>query len=604
MTKYNYQRYSSSVVDYKLEKERYSLGYGSTVKERYFGVDTNNPWSTDIGKDFNTGSYDILNSMHPDYGRKGIVPFIINPDTLTFENRTPSNPGAGVWVITNLFKVNETYGSNVWEYPTCVGTRQASETNTPFNLTPYPLYMIRITSNLRRDLVYDEKSVVYRLFRVPIYGKGSYVDVISAEEGVYPDNGMHSDGYWYVKAGKSNLPPTAPTSITYPALVLGGESINIEWTASIDSDGSILKYELERKYGSSAWSLVTSTASRSYTDTINRGATSVQYQVRAIDNQNTTSEWTLSATRNIKVNQPPIIKNSDGSQKDQDLGEKNNQFALNFTISDPDQDAVKVDISLNGILKNTTNNIEKDVQQSFTITQEDINNFNIDEQNILEIKATDPYNGISYRRYTFIRKNAPPKVIISNTNLGQKSDAFSVTVQIEDPEGDPVTAVAKIGNRVIDTRTLTTAGSFLIAVSKEVFLELPRGRNVLRIEATDDKNATGVGNLEFERVVTYAEEEFKTPYETDTYIKMVYLSNTSWYLADGAKLSIKASNNAFDVNPTWEDITNAVLQGGTANLTNTTKTAEKWGGSIKIRIDRQTATEDSWISSKIGGSFA
>lgn len=31
--------------------------------------------------------------------------------------------------------------------------------------------------------------------------KGSYIETIVAEDGTYPDDGLHSDGYWYVKKG-------------------------------------------------------------------------------------------------------------------------------------------------------------------------------------------------------------------------------------------------------------------------------------------------------------------------------------------------------------------------------------------------------------------
>lgn len=34
------------------------------------------------------------------------------------------------------------------------------------------------------------------------YHQGSYIEDLKAEDGTYPENGRHSDGYWYVKSGK------------------------------------------------------------------------------------------------------------------------------------------------------------------------------------------------------------------------------------------------------------------------------------------------------------------------------------------------------------------------------------------------------------------
>lgn len=59
----------------------------------------------------------------------------------------------------------------------------------------------------RRDPEYGDYGVVYesRDYSIPVYKKadaqGTYVTTIIAENGTYPDNGKHTDGYWYVKLG-------------------------------------------------------------------------------------------------------------------------------------------------------------------------------------------------------------------------------------------------------------------------------------------------------------------------------------------------------------------------------------------------------------------
>ena len=78
-----------------------------------------------------------------------------------------------------------------------------------------------------------------------------------------------------------NQAPTAPSSITVPSEVLGGESLSISWAASTDPDGNLSGYVLERKVGSGTWAQIYKGSSRSYTDAITYGWTSVQYRVKA-----------------------------------------------------------------------------------------------------------------------------------------------------------------------------------------------------------------------------------------------------------------------------------------------------------------------------------
>lgn len=96
-----------------------------------------------------------------------------------------------------------------------------------------------------------------------------------------------------------NQAPTAPSSITVPSEVLGGENLSISWAASTDPDGNLSGYVLERKVGSGTWAQIYKGSSRSYTDAITYGWTSVQYRVKAYDAAGAESAYTTSATRTL-----------------------------------------------------------------------------------------------------------------------------------------------------------------------------------------------------------------------------------------------------------------------------------------------------------------
>ena len=48
----------------------------------------------------------------------------------------------------------------------------------------------------------------------------------------------------------NNTAPSAPTSITVPLTVIGGEKLTITWAASSDSEGNLVGYILERRVAS------------------------------------------------------------------------------------------------------------------------------------------------------------------------------------------------------------------------------------------------------------------------------------------------------------------------------------------------------------------
>ena len=140
-----------------------------------------------------------------------------------------------------------------------------------------------------------------------------------------------------------NQAPTAPSSITVPSEVLGGENLSISWAASTDPDGNLSGYVLERKVGSGTWAQIYKGSSRSYTDAITYGWTSVQYRVKAYDTEGLESGYTTSAIRTVRYNVAPAINASSTS-----LGEKNAPFSFAYTVTDADGDTLTVTEKLDG----------------------------------------------------------------------------------------------------------------------------------------------------------------------------------------------------------------------------------------------------------------
>lgn len=149
----------------------------------------------------------------------------------------------------------------------------------------------------------------------------------------------------------NNRAPSAPGGLTVPAIVRGGSTLAISWTAASDSDGNLSGYELERQVDGGGWSQIYKGSALAYTDTITSGWNTVAYRVRAYDTYNSTSGYVTSETRTVDNNALPVITSSTASGSD--LGTKETGFDLTYTVNDADKDTVTVKEYLDDVLKRT-----------------------------------------------------------------------------------------------------------------------------------------------------------------------------------------------------------------------------------------------------------
>lgn len=149
----------------------------------------------------------------------------------------------------------------------------------------------------------------------------------------------------------NNRAPSAPGGLTVPAIVRGGSTLAISWTAASDSDGNLSGYELERQVDGGGWSQIYKGSALAYTDTITSGWNTVAYRVRAYDTYNATSIYVTSDTRTVDNNALPVITSSTTSGSN--LGTKETGFDLTYTVTDADNDTVTVKEYLDDMLKRT-----------------------------------------------------------------------------------------------------------------------------------------------------------------------------------------------------------------------------------------------------------
>lgn len=99
----------------------------------------------------------------------------------------------------------------------------------------------------------------------------------------------------------NNLPPTAPDGITIGD-VLGGQQCTITWGAATDSDGTIDHYELERQVDNGdTWTQIFSGNALTYSDTINSEWATVNYRVRAVDDDAEPGPYTTGTMQTVNA---------------------------------------------------------------------------------------------------------------------------------------------------------------------------------------------------------------------------------------------------------------------------------------------------------------
>ena len=278
-----------------------------------------------------------------------------------------------------------------------------------------------------------------------------------------------------------NQAPTAPLSITVPSEVLGGENLSISWAASTDPDGNLSGYVLERKVGSGTWAQIYKGSSRSYTDAITYGWTSVQYRVKAYDAAGAESAYTTSVTRTVTNNRPPVISGTDSA-----LGSFSTAApSYEYTVTDADGHQVDVVETLDGV-----------TLRSYTVTLGQTNTLTIGSEawlkvvngsHTLKIVATDAKDARVTRTLTFTK--AVTSVEFEQT-LAMEADAMPTkalvniqgnfpagcTLQVwicnngndASPTGEDITQKVRAGQKHYFTNKTKTAAAWGVKVKAKL----------------------------------------------------------------------------------------------------------------------------------------
>jgi hypothetical protein len=305
-------------------------------------------------------------------------------------------------------------------------------------------------------------------------------------------------------------------------------------------------------------------------------------------------------TRNYtftKSNKAPTI-----SGYDTNLGEKRSAFSVKYTIHDDDNDSVTVVEKLNGSIRRTLSNVQKDTEISINISESDIKSLKVGDKNTIEIAATDSRGATAFRRYYFTRNNLAPTISGNDRDMGVVNDKFEYVFSISDVEKDTIYYSTYLDNKLLSKQVEAVDGKKYATVIEGMdMIKLEPGKHIFKIVAVDAQGSKSERIITFSRDVQTLIMMLKEPFATDVQSKKVLVA-PGWDVAKGAECRVEVCNNGFDENPTWEDATAMTELNKAYVFQNDRKTATKWGVNIRLMIERKAAKTNSYITG-IGGAF-
>lgn len=298
-----------------------------------------------------------------------------------------------------------------------------------------------------------------------------------------------------------------------------------------------------------------------------------------------------------KSNKAPTI-----SGYDTNLGEKRSAFSVKYTIHDDDNDSVTVVEKLNGSIRRTLSNVQKDTEISINISESDIKSLTVGNKNTIEIMASDSRGATAFRRYYFTRNNLAPVISGNDKDMGVINDKFEYVFSISDVEKDTIYYSTYLDNKLLSKQVEAVDGKKYATVIEGMdMIKLEPGKHTFKIVAVDAQGSKSERIITFSRDVQTLIMMLKEPFATDVQSKKVLVA-PGWDVAKGAECRVEVCNNGFDTNPTWEDATAMTELNKAYVFQNNRKTAEKWGVNIRLMIERKAAKTNSYITG-IGGAF-
>ena len=198
--------------------------------------------------------------------------------------------------------------------------------------------------------------------------------------------------------------------------------------------------------------------------------------------------------------------------------------------------------------------------------------------------------------------NASPVISCETSSLGEIAEQFSVTYSVADEDGDTMTITEKIDGTTIRTYSAPNGSSGEQTFSPDAmqWLTTLNGSHTATITADDGKGGVTTHSISFTRAVYTMSVTLEEPMETDAVITKCVV-NIARNLPADAEWSLLVTNNAFDPEPVWEDITQYVKNGWNWVFENQTVASGRYGFNFKLTCTRGASGQGGYVDTISGG---
>lgn len=198
--------------------------------------------------------------------------------------------------------------------------------------------------------------------------------------------------------------------------------------------------------------------------------------------------------------------------------------------------------------------------------------------------------------------NAAPVISCGTSSLGEIAEPFSVSYSVSDEDGDTMTITEKIDGTVIRSYSASSGSSGDQTFSPDAmqWLTTLNGSHTATITADDGKGGVTTHSISFTRAVHTMTVTLEEPMETDAAITKCVV-NIARNLPADAEWSLLVTNNAFDPEPVWEDITDYIKNSWNWVFENQTVTSGRYGFNFKLTCTRGASGQGGSVDTISGG---
>lgn len=285
----------------------------------------------------------------------------------------------------------------------------------------------------------------------------------------------------------------------------------------------------------------------------------------------------------LKDNSLPIISGVKG-----DLGVKSSAFQICYSVNDLDEyQDLTVEEKLNGKILNTIYKAVRNKTYTIDITNNLLRTAcNNNSSNIIEVTVNDGINTVS-ETCIFTKTNYSPEIIYNGPeDLGYLKECPVITYTVKDQDiDDKLTVKERLNGKSLRSFTVDPDTEIESNITEDNWLNCYDTVNIFEIMVSDLYGNTAYKTITFTKNVSNIQLITKPILCTNMPTK---ISLELDWVVNNASGKVEVCNNAFDDNPTWEDITDNLELDTMYLFTNNTKIAPDWGISIKVTIEKDS----------------